>query len=239
MNISQYTDEKKHIEQVLNFTDNRVLGVLFYLAQIGFVMLRRNFGARILKPDLILMSWSGLLFIAALADWITDIPFLGAKLDFATFKLFAHIYLVRAIYHAVKAYLNSRKIPFLYSRHLGDGYVADILMKHNLPFFKRSVLRINAFGEPVVMCVIGLIVHKTLSPNLGTLLVIISIAMLVVGVYIIHNHDEHRYDLNDSMVLGNMTQKNMEGAKPSMKKGSATRATSVASPSPQRPNKKP
>lgn len=232
MNNANNTQGKKHIEEVLNFTDNRVFGVLFYLAQIGYVFVRRNFGVRLLKLEMVLISWTALLLLSELANWLTNLPFVGAKLDYTSFKLFGYIYLFRAIYHMVKAYLKSRKIPFLYSRHIGDSYISGWILQLNAPFFKQNILRINAFAEPLAMFVIAQIISKTLSPNLGILLIIISIAMCAVGVFIINNHDEHRYNLNDSMVLGEMTQQNMEGMKPTASKGNTSRATSITRPSP-------
>ncbi|PKV50821.1 hypothetical protein ATE84_2888 [Aquimarina sp. MAR_2010_214] len=219
-------NEKKHLDEAaLNFTDNRVLGAIFIIAQVGFVFLRRNFGVRILKVEMILFAWSGLMLIAALADWITDLPLLGATLDYASFRLFAIIYLVRAIYHTVRAYLNAKQIPHRYTRHLGDSYIFDVISKLEMPFFKKSRLRINAFAEPIAMFFIAEIVKRTIAPNLGIFLMIVAVCMLVVGILVINNHNKMRWDQNDSMVLGNLTQKNMKDAKPSAKKNTVSRAS--------------
>ncbi len=220
------TQEKKHINEAgLNLTDSRVWGLLFLLAQIGHVFLRRNFGVRIQKLDYILFTWSGMMLIAALADWITRLPLLGAKLDYASFRIFAIIYLIRAIYHLIRAYLEARHIPHRFTRHTGDSYVYDIISPLNLPFFRQHILRIDAFAEPVVMFIISEIIGRTLAPNLGIFLKIIAVAMCAVGVQIINNHDRIRWDQNDSIVLGKMTQHNMKDAKPSDRKQSVSRVS--------------
>lgn len=223
-------EEKKHIEEAaLNFTDNRILGVIFIIAQVGFVLLRRNFGVRILKVEMVVFAWSALMLIAALADWITNLPLLGAKLDYASFRLFAMLYLVRAIYHMAKAYLEAKQIPHRYTRHLGDGYIFDFISKWELPFFKKNRLRINAFAEPFVMFCIAEIVGRTIAPNLGMFLMIVAICMCVVGILVINNHNKMRWDQNDSMVLANVTQNNMKDAKPASKKNTVSRVSHVPS----------
>ncbi|TYA74943.1 hypothetical protein [Seonamhaeicola marinus] len=219
------TDTKTHIsDTALNFSDNRFIGILFMLAQVGHVFTRRNFGARALKLENIIFSWSAMLLIAGLANLITRLPFLGT-LDFASFKLFAWIYLFLAIYHAIRAYLNARAIPHLYTRHLGDGFVYDVISKLDMPFFKQSSLRINAFAEPVVVFVIADIIGRFLAPNLGLFLKIVSIAMMVIGVFVIQKHDDLRWDQNDTIVLGQVTQHNMKDTKVSGKKHSVSKTS--------------
>jgi len=227
------TTENKHMEDAaLNFTDNRIIGVLFMMAQIGHIFLRRRFGVRILQVQNILFTWSGLMLCASLADWITSLPLLGAKLDYASFRLFGVIYLIWAIYHLVRAYLDSRHIPFRYTRHLGDSYVVDLVTKFDIPFFKKNVLRINAVAEPIVMFVIAEIIGRTLSPNLGIFLKLVAISMCAIGIFVIQNHNKLKYNQNDSIVLSDVTQHNMKGAKPSAKKSvsQVTKASQAVSP---------
>lgn len=219
-------NEKKHLEDAtLNFTNNRIIGAIFMIAQVGHVCLRRRFGVRILKVENILFSWSGLMLIAALADWITRLPLIGAKLDYASFRIFAVIYLIRAIYHLVKAYLEAKEIPHRYTRHMGDSYVADLINKFDIPYFKRNMLRINAIVEPIAMFVIAEIIGRTLAPNLGIFLKIVSVCMCAIGILAIQNNNRLRWDQNDSIVLGRHTQHNMKGTKSSAKKTTTNRPT--------------
>ncbi len=229
--------EKTHIESAaLNYTDNRALGAIYLLAFVGFVFTRKNFGVRTMKLQNILFTFSVLMLWAALADWITKLPLIRAELDYSSFKLFAVAYLALSIYHLVKAYMASQKIPHLYTRHIGDSYIASIA-KLDLPFFKKDMLRINAFAEPIVFFVIAQIVGRTIAPNLGNFLMIVAVAMCVFGILIINNHKKLLWDQNDAMFLGELTQDNMKDAKPGSRKKNVTRANRAAVSRPvQKPN---
>lgn len=213
MEILKLEKQKPVEDAALNFTDSRVIGIIFYIAQIGFVFLRKNIGVRILKVEIISFTTSGMFFIAALADWITDLPLLGAKLDYSSFRIFTVLYGLFAIYHMIKAHLDAREIPFTYSRSLGTSHLQELIFKLNMPFIRQSTQRLQAFVEPVVMIVIARVVHLTISPNLGNFLTLVALAMCVIGVLVINNTDKMRWDLNDSIVLAKHTQDNVKDNK--------------------------
>ncbi len=201
-------DQQKPVEDVAHasLTDNKLIGFFFYFAMVGFVIMRKNIGVRLLKAETVLITTLGLFFYAELAHYFSSLPIIGKGMSYASFKIFTVIYLVLAVYHLIKSFIESRKIPYTYTRSTGISHIQPLIFRMNLPFIGQSKQRLDAIVEPLVFFLIAELVYHTVSYSLGIFLMIVSFSMVAIGAVVIRNEDEYRHSLNDSQFLARKTK---------------------------------
>jgi hypothetical protein len=217
MNTTEQSIDKKPIEKAaLSFTNNRILGILFCIALCGIVFVRRGLGVRILRIELIFFTTAIVQFIAAIYIWINSTPFIGRPGgNPEALQYFITIYMFVALFKMARAYIASRKAVFPYTRSLGDSYLQiwlEQLITKPIPWL--SQMRFQAFVEPVVILVAGVIITEYFSIFLGLYVMLIALSTAAIGYIVITNEDEHRYDLNDARVLSQKSTFHIRQQKP-------------------------
>lgn len=208
-------DKKTPVEEVaqFSFVENKAIAVCFWIGMIGIVMMRKRIGVRMLRIENVVFTITGLFFFAHIANYFSQLPFIGKGLSYSSFKVFMIIYGICAIGHMIRGFIDSRRIPYTYTRSLGISLIQDVVFKMNLPFIGQSVSRLQAIVEPFLYFIIAEVVYHFLSPSLGAFMIFICVCMIVMEVVQFHNAERIRHDQNDAIILAKHTQHNVKDNK--------------------------
>jgi len=207
MNDINKTQETKPLEKVVfSWSDNRLIGAAFIIALPLLLLLRFRIGIRILRVDLAAFLICVLSLIANLSDWLRNLPFIGSsrQMDMAAWKIFILIFTVLFIVRLIRSFQETkRRTPFTYSRSLGNSWLFPMFKNSPVAFFRKE-LNFQLILEPIICLVFSIIVGKNIAPNLGTFLMISSVALFIVMWQIRSNLFTLRYDRNDAMIISDV-----------------------------------